>query len=152
MITQRELLEQEIYDNGLSLYEIPLTGDLEGALIDKNIVIDSDSSLNRKNRIIRHELEHFYTCPYNLLKSPKPLQDKMEHIAHRRTIAKLVPLNALICAYRDGLNTSWEIADSLEVDEEFFLYALDVYHSIYGCNYKYRGYLINFKPLNIKRL
>lgn len=151
MITQRELLEQEIYDSGLSIYEMPLAGDIEGVLIDNNIVIDSGAAPCKKNRVLRHELEHYYTCPYNLLKSSKALQDKMEHIAHRRTIAKLVPINSLICAFLSGLSSPWEIADALQIDEEFLTFALNMYHSVYGYNYKYRGYIINFKPLNIKK-
>ncbi len=151
MLTQRELLEQEIFDSGLSLFEMPLAGDIEGVLIDNNIVIDSASPALKKNRVLRHELEHYYTCPYNLLKAPKALQDKMEHIAHRRTVAKLVPINSLIAAHENGLRCPWEIAESLEVDEEFLLFALDTYHSVYGYNFKYRGYLINFKPFKIEK-
>ena len=56
---------EEIYENGLELEERCLYG-LDGLIVGDTIYTESSFGSYRKNQVMRHELEHFYTNPYNL--------------------------------------------------------------------------------------
>ncbi|MEG0396906.1 MAG: hypothetical protein RR612_09280 [Oscillospiraceae bacterium] len=84
--------------------------------------------------------------------APKSTQDKYEAIATRATVFECVPIDRLIALVKSGLSYAYELAEELEIDEVFFCDALKLYHSIYGYNYKYKEYVINFMPLIIKKI
>ena len=149
-MTLNEILTQELFDENLILIERNLKG-LNGAIIGDTVYIDAEMATFHKNEILRHELEHHYTNPHNLLKASKELQDKFERIADRRTVCKLVPLNSLISLYKNGIRASDELADALEFNEAFLYQALKTYQSIFGYNYKYKDMMINFLPFSITK-
>ncbi|MFR9206961.1 MAG: hypothetical protein ACLVKR_00955 [Lachnospiraceae bacterium] len=149
-MTVREHLEQEIYDEGLYLHYEDAPDKIDGMIIYSHIIINKGMDYKKQNRVIRHELEHYYTCDLNLFEAPVELQHKCECIADRRTVCRLVPLNSLISLYNDGMRSADKIADALEIDEAFLFDALKTYQSIFGYNYQYKGMIINFLPFNIE--
>ena len=149
-MTLSENIAQEAYDYNLKILEIDMRG-IDGAFIGDTIYLEKSYETYKKNRVARHELEHAYTCPINLMTAPKPLQKKFEAIADRRSVLKLVPLDSLIEAFENGIRTADELSQALEIDDEFLYKALSAYDSIYGYDCKYKGYNINFMPLRIKK-
>ena len=143
-----EDLSQEAFDEHLNLIERNLYG-IGGIIIGKEICIENDISTFRKNEVLRHELEHYYTNTDNLTVAPKALRYKAERIADRRTILKLVPLDKLINSYLNGINDENELSFLFEVEVDFLFKALEFYQGIFGDGFKYKGMIINFLPFNI---
>lgn len=150
-MTLHERIEQEVYDNGITLDYTSMPGDLDGLIISNHLIVNSSTEMYAQNTIMRHELEHFYTNPYNLMSAPSSLQSKMEAIADRRSVYKLVPIDALVRLYESGIRSADELSDALEVDMPFIYSALMQYRSIYGYDYRYHGRIINFLPLEIRK-
>ncbi|MBR4079821.1 MAG: hypothetical protein IKK29_06375 [Christensenellaceae bacterium] len=148
-----ERLEQEIYSNNFELMNAELVGDLEALIIGDTIIIDTRiKNQYRKNYLMCHELQHGFTCPYDLRKVPKSLQNKFEKIADRRTITKLIPISTLVELYEQGIRSLWEFSDALEIDEPTVEKALKYYHGKYGYNFRYKDKIINFLPFRIVKI
>lgn len=150
-MTLHEKLEQEIYDNGATLDYADMPGDIDGLIIANHIIVDSESGTYKQNVAMRHELEHFYTNPYNLMTAPQMLQRKMEAIADRRTAFALIPLDSLVSCWDAGVRDADELSEALEIDIPYIENALTRYLSIYGYDYHYRDRIINFMPLVISK-
>lgn len=144
-----EQLEQEAFDRHLRVVRMGLAGDVEALIIDDTVCIKNELPIYRGNTLLAHEIEHAETCPYNLVDAPRSTQEKYESIANRNAIKKLVPIDKIIKLYFRGYSSPEEYAEYLEVDVQFFKKALELYHGIYGFNYKYKGFIITFSPLNI---
>lgn len=128
-------------------------GSINGIMVGKNILINpAVSTTYQKNTITAHEIEHYETCPFNLVEAPEGTRRKYEAIADRRTAKRLMPVSSIINLWEKGVRSLSELSDALEIDEEFICKTLNMYHNIYGYNYKYGGYVVNFMPLNIQKL
>lgn len=138
----------EIYENGLELKEQYLCG-LDGLIVGDTIYTEKSYGSYKKNEIMRHELEHYYTNPYNLIEAPPLLREKMEKKAARRAVFALIPLDKLISCWDKGIRDEQELSDELELEIQYIFQALRLYHSIFGFNYVYSGRIINFLPLSI---
>ena len=147
-MTLYESLSQEIYDQNLNLIERDLIG-LQGAIIGDTIYADNELSMYSKNEVLRHELEHHYTNTANLMFAPKSLQTKVELLAERRSIFKLVPLDKLIELCLNGVSDENELSFLFEVKVEFLYKALNFYQGVFGNRFKYKGMIINFLPFSI---
>ena len=99
--------------------------------------------------MLRHELEHHYTNTANLMFAPKSLQNKVELLAERRSIFKLVPLDKLIELCLNGVSDENELSFLFEVKVEFLYKALKFYQGVFGNRFKYKGMIINFLPFSI---
>lgn len=149
-MTLNEQLEQEAHDSGLKVHYKSTAGEINGLLVGSHIIIKEDLSLYQKNTVLRHEIEHADTCPINLVIAPKPLQDKFERIADRKSVFKLVPIKKLIKLYDGGVRAADELSEALEVDIPFMFSALKAYQEIFGNNCEFTGRKITFLPLKIE--
>lgn len=139
---------EEIYENGLELEERCLYG-LDALIVGDTIYTESSFGSYRKNQVMRHELEHFYTNPYNLLEAPPLLRDKMEQKASRRAVFALVPIEKLIDCWDKGIRDEQELSDALELEIPYIFEALRLYQSIFGCSCCCCGRRIRFLPLTV---
>lgn len=146
-----EVLCQEAYDLNLNVQTYPLLGKNEALLVGNIIYLNNSiESGYKKNRLICHEMEHANSCPFNLVRAPESTQRKFEAIAERRAAKKLVPLDKLTFLYIvGGLRCPYDFAESLEVDEEYFVSVLQLYQQMYGDGHQHGGYTVNFMPLRI---
>lgn len=110
-------------------------------------------TISEKACILAEELGHHYTTVGNILDQSKIANRKQERIARLWAYKKMITLEKLTDARRCGCRNRFEIAEHLEVTEEFLQAAVDSYKSIYGVGYHQHGdYLICFEPLNIYRI
>lgn len=91
--------------------------------IDKDV--RSDSAEERV--LLAHELGHIQTDSCYGLHSPLPLRKFCENKADRWAIKTLVPLDALVNAYKNGNETVSSLAEIFGVTEEFMGKALEFY-------------------------
>lgn len=118
------------------------------ALINGNVI-----GINKKVRttvkrkcFLAEELGHHYTTAGNILDQSNTANRKQERRARYWAFKKLVSLFDIIRAYHHGCRNSYEMAEYLEVTEEFLKEALDVYRLKYGTGVRYDEYMISFEP------
>ncbi|HDU1203621.1 hypothetical protein [Listeria monocytogenes] len=69
---------------------------------------------------------------------------KQEKFARRKTHEYLIPVEDFVFCHDLGLKTYYEVAEQLDVDEEFLHEAIEEYRDKYGLMYNTGKYIINF--------
>ena len=65
---------------------------------------------------------------------------------------RLIALSDLVKAYQNGCQSQFEIAEYLEVTEEFLIDCISYFHEKYGAYVQHKNYLIYFEPLGVLEL
>lgn len=99
-----------------------------------------------KRCILAEELGHYHTTIGNILDQQKVTNIKQE--LHARTWAynECVGLIGIIKAFEAGCKSLYEMADYLEVTEDFLKDALESYRRKYGICTEVDNYIIFFEP------
>ena len=122
---------------------------LKGLYIDGNIAIEKDMTATEKACILAEELAHHYTTFGNILDLSNTENRKQERRARLWAYRRAFDLVDLISAYKHGCRNRFEIADFLDVTEEFLQDAISTYREQYGVYTKIDRYIIYFEPLGI---
>lgn len=113
--------------------------------INKNI----DSSVE-KACVLAEELGHFYTSVGDILDQSNISNIKQERRARSWAVHKLIPLERFIEAFKKGCRSRYEIAEFLEVTEEFLEQSLKFYSQKYGNEVQVDDeYVLFFNPLAV---
>lgn len=131
-----EKLLQEAEDNNVKVYDFDLGEEgLDGLYMDGNIALsDKLETTRQKVCTLAEELGHHYTTSGDILNQKDPRNRKQERIARGWAYNRLVPLEDIKRAYTNGYSESWEVAEFLEVDEEFLKDSIEFYQQKYGPN------------------
>lgn len=114
-----DLLLDEAIDNGLIVKEKPLQGS-DGRICDCKIAIRKDiDTSSRKMCVLAEELGHYYTTAGNILEQTNLENAKQEHRARVWAYQKLLSVDKIVDAASEGHTETWDMADYLNVDEEF---------------------------------
>lgn len=105
------------YDEVLDITERPMKN--EGLYADGCIWINEKLSTKRKACILAEEIGHYYTSTGNILDMKKMGNIKQELRARRWAYQKVVPVDRIIEAASKGYVEIWDMAEYLDVDEEF---------------------------------
>lgn len=141
-----ETLLEEASNNGLIVKEKPLKYN-NGRIKGNKIAIRKDiETTTEKSCVLAEELGHHYTSVGNILDMQNLANRKQERQARLWAYNKQIGLRGLIRAYEHGCQSSHEIADYLEVTEEFFLEAIECYTQKYGTYAPLDNYIIYFMP------
>ena len=151
-----ESLLDESYNEGIIVKEVPLKSNSYGLYIDNKIALNKNrlTTINEKSCILAEELGHHYTSVGNILDLNNLSNAKQEYQARLYGYNKLIGLIGIIKAFEAGCTTRHEIAEYLEVTEEFLEGALNCYKDKYGISVNVDNYTICFVPniLIYKRL
>lgn len=140
----------EAENSGLKLKEVPLKYGLKGLYKNGKIIIDSRISTNKEKKcILAEEIGHHETTYGNIINLCNTTNTKQECIARLWAYKKLVGLISLIEAYKFGVKNRFEMAEYLEVTEEFLNDAIKYYKEKYGLFYEIDNFIITFEPLGI---
>lgn len=122
-----------------------------GLIVGNKIAIRKDiETETEKSCVLAEELGHYYTSSGDILDQSKPENRKQEHRARLWAYNKMITMDKLANSRKSGCRNRYEIAEYLDVTEEFLQEAIDSYKEIYGVGYhQYGDYLICFEPLNI---
>ena len=96
--------------------------------------------------ILAEELGHHYTSAGNIIDQTDEQNRKQEFRARMWAYNEMVGLMGIIDAYKNGCRNSYEVAEYLEVTEEFLNDALDAYKSKYRVCTIVDNYAIYFIP------
>ena len=145
MTVYEELLE-EVDDNGLIVREKPLSSS-NGRIYKNRIAISKKlRTTTEKACVLSEELGHHYTSVGCILDQADSQNRKQERQARLWAYNKQIGLRGLIRAYEHGCRSRHEIAEFLEVTEEFLQNAIDCYRDKYGICASVDDYYIMFIP------
>lgn len=144
-----EKLLVEAEEESLIVKEITLSSNLDGLYFDGKIALNKNTLVRNceKACVLAEEIGHHKKNIGNILKQDTVENIKQEQKAREYAYKKLVPIEALVDAFDKNLKNTFEIADYLNVTEEFLLESLEFYRKKYGFNTIYfKNYCIQFLP------
>ncbi len=138
----------EACEEGIEVIEINFKGEGKGYCCDNVIAISKKLTTNAEKRcVLIEEISHFKNNHGYILDQSKVENRKQERVARNWGYRRLVRLVDLINAYRDGVKSRFELAEYLEVTEDFVDNSLKYYKDKYGLYYEVDNYLVYFDPL-----
>lgn len=122
-----EALLDEAYEKGLVVREKPLQAH-DGRIKGNRIAIRSSIETNAKKCcVLAEELGHYEVNVGDILDQNDTNNRRQERAARRRAYEKLLPVENILFAAQDGHKEIWDMAEYLDVDEEFLRDALMYY-------------------------
>lgn len=132
---------------GIPVTEKPLKT-FDGRIKNNKIYLRQDMSSAQKKCVLAEELGHYCTTTGNILDQQDISNRKQERRARLWAYDKLISLFGIVRAYNAGCRTSYEMAEYLDVTEEFLIETLSTYKSKYGTGIIRAGeYFIAFEPM-----
>jgi hypothetical protein len=151
MLYEELLIEAE--NIGLKIKEKSLKYDFKGLYKNRKIFIDKKLDTDKKRVcILSEEIGHHHTTYGNILDQTSTSNRKQEKRARNYAYEKLITLNKIIRAYNNRVKNRYELAEFLNVTEDFLQNALDHYKNKYGVCYVKGDYTIYFEPLGVLRM
>lgn len=141
-----EMLLRESDSHNLIIKEKPLIyndGRIKGNRIAIRKSIDTSTE---KACVLAEELGHFHTTVGDILDQSKTENRKQEIRARAWAYDRLVNLHGIIKAYENKCSSFHEMAEFLDVTEDFLTEALDFYKGKYGISAVIDNYVIYFEP------
>lgn len=123
-LTYDEKLEQEAYDCGIEIIErYHFRGPRIKGLYSDNVIALSQSiqSLKEKSCILAEELGHYYLTDGDITNQSIAENRKQEYKARLLAYNKRIGLIGIIKAYENGCTNLYDMAEFLDVTEEFFI-------------------------------
>lgn len=140
-----DALLDEANAEGISVKERPFKT-YDGRLKGKDIYLRKDMNTTEKTCVLAEELGHHYTTVGNILDMESIQNRKQERQARLHGYNRLIGLAGLIEAYEHGCRNRYEIAEFLEVTDEFLEDCINCYRDKYGIGTSVDNYYIAFIP------
>lgn len=125
-----------------------------GRIYGNRIAIhDGLETTTEKACVLAEELGHYHTTVGNITDLSDSQNRKQERQARLWAYNKLIGLTGIIEAFEHGCQSRYEMAEYLEVTEEFLEECLACYRNKYGVGITLDNYYIMFIPnLNVGRI
>lgn len=119
----------------------------DGLMKNKKIAIRKDiPTLKEKHCVLAEELGHYHTTVGDITNLNNYNNYKQELRARRWGYNRIAGLLKLIQAFEHGCRSLYEVAEYLNVTEEYLKEALQWYRSKYGTYTQVDNYIIFFEP------
>ncbi len=142
-----EELEQEAYDEGIEIDKVPFNGRIDGLYVDGNIAINENLETTAERAcVLVEELGHHHTTVGNIIDLSDSQNAKQERQARLWAYNRKIGLKGIISAYEHGCQNRYEIAEHLNVTDEFLQDAVECYRDKYGTLTMIDNYIIYFIP------
>lgn len=151
MTGYEELLTNADKENIIVTDQFDLSGTrLKGLYCDGTIALNRGMCIeSEKTCVLAEELGHHYTTVGDIMDQTNTANRKQERRARIWAYHKLLSLNDLINSYKCGCRNKFEIAEHLNITEEFLIDSLTYYKEKYGLYAQQDHYIIYFDPLGI---
>ncbi|MCH8664264.1 ImmA/IrrE family metallo-endopeptidase [Staphylococcus lugdunensis] len=123
-----------------------------GFYINGKIYINSNLPETRKAEVLYEELAHHKLTYGNILDQSKWINRKFENYAKRHGYEAALPLRIIIEAHHFGVSNLYELAQYVQLSEEYVLEILEHYKQKHGIGTHYGDYSITFEPLRVYKL
>ena len=125
---------------------------LSGVWLDDLILINSNLPETRKTEVLYEELAHHKLTYGNILDQSKDINRKFENYARRHGFEAALPLRIIVEAHNYGVSNLYELAQYVQLSEEYVLEILEHYKQKHGIGTHYGDYSITFEPLRVYKL
>lgn len=140
-----DALLDEADAEGISIKERPFKT-YDGRIKGKDIYLRKDMNTTEKTCVLAEEMGHHHTSVGNILDMDISANRKQERQARLHGYNRLIGLAGLIEAYEHGCQNRYEIAEFLEVTDEFLEDCISCYRDKYGIGTTVDNYYIAFIP------
>ncbi len=140
-----DVLLNDANTEGLSIKERPFRT-YDGRIKGNNIYLRKDMNTVEKTCVLAEELGHHHTSVGNILDMNDIRNRKQERQARLWGYNKLIGLTGIINAFRAGCQSRHEVAELLDVTEEYLQECIDCYRDKYGKYVEVDNYTICFIP------
>ena len=138
-------LLNEANAEGISIKERPFKT-YDGRIKGKDFYLRKDMNTAEKSCVLAEELGHYYTTVGDILDMNVSENRKQERQARLWGYNRVIGLFGLIRAYEHGCKDKYEIADYLDVTEEYLEDCINCYRDKYGEYKIVDNYTIYFIP------
>ena len=148
-MTRYETLLAETENENIIVHEnFDLAGTrIKGLYCDSSVALSNELNTSaEKVCVLAEELGHYYTTTGDILDQNNIENRKQEQQARTWAYNRLIGLMGIINSYKAGCRNSTEIAEYLNVTEEFLSEAIERYRSKYGTYTTIDNYVIFFEP------
>ena len=118
----------------------------EGRIKGRRVAIKRNMPTIKKKCALAEELGHHYTTVGDITAQITVEDQKQEYKARLWAYNELIGLQGIIMAYKANCHTMVDMAEYLEVSEEFLAETLECYKKKYGVCTKVDNYVIYFEP------
>lgn len=139
-----ELLS-EAEASGIPVEERPLKT-YDGRIKNNKIYLRQNMTGVQKKCVLAEELGHHETTTGDIINQSDTANRKQEARARLWAYDRLAGLYDIVRAYKQGCHSLYDMADRLDVTEEFLTEALQCYKSKYGTHTTIGNYVIYFEP------
>lgn len=134
-------------EEGVLVVEMDLGTDTPcGKCIGNSIYINNRATTNEKRCVLAEELGHYHLTIGNITDLKDIRNKKQELKARRYSYNLLIEPDDIIHAMKKGCNTRFEIADYLNISEEFFEELIEDYKRQYGLGILVGNYYLQLEP------
>lgn len=142
-----ELLEEARQENIYIVEKAKFKSNSKG-LIHNDVIGLSDKIETNIERscILAEELGHYHMNNGDILNSRDLNNAKQEHLGRMYAYNRMIGLMGIVRAFKAGCKNQYEIAEYLNVTEEFLAEAISAYRSKYGIFVTIDNYAIYFIP------
>ena len=125
---------------------------LKGLYCDAFIAIDKNLTEADKACVLAEELGHHATTYGNIIDQSSVMNRKQERRARVWAYYLMLQFEDIIRAYEHGCQSRYDIAEYLNISEEFLQDAINYYKDKYGSYVAYDNYFIYFEPLGVLKI
>lgn len=141
-----EILLDEANDKGLIVKEKSLQSS-NGRIKGNRIAIRKDlKTTAEKACVLAEELGHYETTVGDILEMSSSWNRKQERQARLNGYNRMIGVFGIVRAYEAGCQDQHEIADFLNVTEEYLLECIECYRDKYGEMKSINNYIVYFIP------
>lgn len=144
LLTYDELLATA-NEKGIIVKEKSLSGN-DGRIMGNRIAIRKDMTTTEKACVLAEELGHHETTVGNIIDMSVSWNRKQERQARLNGYNRMIGLMGIIRAYEKGCQNQHEIAEFLNVTEEYLLECIECYRDKYGTMKSIDIYTVYFIP------
>ena len=138
------------HSKGINIIESDLGIDKPfGKCIGNLIIINNRVNECEKLCVLYEELGHFNLTVGDITDQSDLNNRKQESIARRWSYEKLISPEDIINAIISGIDNIYDLAEILNVTEDFLIKSIEHYKKKYGVYYVGETHLLTFEPLNI---
>ena len=142
-----ECLQDEACEDGIEVVDYTFESDrIKGLYCDGVVAIREDMTIPEKACALAEEMGHHGTSYGNIIDMDSVQNRKQERQARLHGYNRLIGLAGLIEAYEHGCQNRYEIAEFLEVTDEFLEDCISCYRDKYGIGTTVNNYYIAFIP------
>lgn len=142
-----ECLQDEACEDGIEVVDYTFESDrIKGLYCDGVVAIRENMTIPEKTCALSEELGHHETSVGNIIDMASAANRKQERQARLWAYNKQIGLIGLVRAFEHGCQNRFEIAEYLEVTEEFLEECIECYRNKYGICKQVDNYVVYFIP------